>query len=58
MFCSKRFHTMHIVCIDLLCVVCIGLLFAEFSTMNTGLGRPMCLLSTLEGLATTNYQLT
>ena len=48
---------------DLLCVVCIGLLTAEFSTMNTVLGRPMfwkllCLLSTPDGLATTNCQLT
>ena len=54
---------MNIIRADLLCVVCIGLLSAEFSTVNTGLGRPMflkslCLLSTPEGLATTNYQLT
>ena len=54
---------MHVVCTDLLCVVCIGLLYAEFSTVNTKLGRPMpwkslCLLSTPEGLATTDYQLT
>ena len=62
MFCSNRFDTMHAVCLDLLCVVCIGLLSAEFSTMNTGLGRPMfwkplCLLSTPDGrLATINYQ--
>ena len=47
----------------LLCVVCSGLLAAEFSTVNTGLARPMfwkplCLLSTPEGLATTKYQLT
>ena len=53
----------HVVCTDLLCVVCIGLLSAEFLTVNTGLGRPMlleplCLLNTPEGLATTNYQLT
>ena len=57
------FDTMHVVCTDLLCVVCIGLLCAEFSTVNAGLGRHMfwkllCLLSTPEGLATTNYQLT
>ena len=63
MFCSNGFDTMHVVCTDLLCVVCIGLLPAEFSTVNTGLGRPMFwkllrLLSTLEGLATTNYRLT
>ena len=56
MFCSNGFDTMHVVCTDLLCVVCIGLLSAEFSTMNTGLGRPMlwkplCLLSTPEGLS-------
>ena len=54
---------MHVVRTDLLCVVCIGLLSDEFSTVNTGLGRPMfwkplCLLSTPEGPATTNYQLT
>ena len=61
--CSVGFHTMHVVCTDLLCVVCIGLLYAESSTVNTGLGRPMswkplCLLSTPEVLVTTNYQLT
>ena len=54
---------MHVVCTDLLCVVCIGLLSVEFSTVNTGLGRPiflkpLCLLSTPQGLAITNYQLT
>ena len=63
MFCSNGFDTIHVVCTDLLCVVCIGLLSVEFSTVNAGLGRPMfwkplCLLSTPEGLATTNYQLT
>ena len=63
MCCSVGFHTMHVVCTDLLCVVCIGLLYAEFSTVNTGLGRPMfwkplCLLSVPEVLVTTNYQLT
>ena len=63
MFRSNEFDTIHVVCTDILCVVCIGLLFAEFPTVNTGLGRPMfwkplCLLSTPEGLATTNYQLT
>ena len=51
MFCSNGFDTMHVVCTDLLCVVCIGLLSAKFSTVNTGLGRPtfwkpLCLLST------------
>ena len=61
--CSDGFHTMHVVCIDLLCVVCSGLLSAEFSTVNTELGKlmfwkPLCLLSAPEGLATTNYQLT
>ena len=60
MFCSDWFDTMHFLCTDSLCVVCIGLLSAEFSTVNTGLGRPMfwkplCLLSTPEGLATINY---
>ena len=63
MFCSNGFDTMHVVCTDLVCVVCIGLLSAEFSTVNTGLGRcmfwkPPCLLSSPEGLATMNYQLT
>ena len=52
-----------LLCVQIYCVVCIGLLSAEFSAVNTGLGRPMfckplCLLSTPEGLATTNYQLT
>ena len=56
---SNGFDTMH----GLLCVACIGLLSAEFSTVNTGLGRPLfwkllCLLSIPKGLATTNYQLT
>ena len=63
MLCSNGFETLHVVCIDLKYVVCIGLLSAEFSAVNTGLGTPMfwkplCLLSTPEGLATTNYQLT
>ena len=54
---------MHVVCPDLLCVTCIELLSAEFSTVNTGLGRPMFwipldLLSTPKGLATTDYKLT
>ena len=62
MFCSNGFDTMYVVCTDLLCVVCIGLLSVEFSTVNTGLGwptfwKPLCLLSTPEVLATTNYQL-
>ena len=53
MFSSNGFDTIHVVCTDLLCVVCIGLLCAEFSTVSTGLGRPMfwkllCLLSTPE----------
>ena len=39
MFGSNRFNTMHAVCTDFLCVVCIELLSAEFSTVNTGLGR-------------------
>ena len=63
MFCSNGFDTIHVVCTDLLCAVYIRLLSAEFSTLKTGLGRLMfwkrlCLLSTPEGLATTNYQLT
>ena len=52
---------MHVVCTDLLCVVCIGLLSVEFSTVNTGLGRPMFwkpLCPAPEGLAIKNYQLT
>ena len=60
---SNGFDTMYVVYTDLLCVPCIGLLSAEFSTVNTVLGRPMfwkplCLLSTPESVATTNYQLT
>ena len=64
MFYSNGFDTMHVACTYLLCVVCIGLLSAEFSTVNTGLGRSIfgniCvrMLSTPEDLATTNYQLT
>ena len=63
MFCNNGSDTMHAVCIDLLCAVCIGLLSTEFSIMSKLLGRPMFwkplyLLSTPEGLATTNYQLT
>ena len=63
MFCSNGFDIMQVMCTDSLFVVRIGLLFAEFSTVNTGLGTPMvwkplCLLSTPEGLATINYQLT
>ena len=63
MLCSNGFNTMHVMCTYLLCVVCIGLLSAEFSTVNIGLGRPvfwkpLCLLSSLECLAATNYQLT
>ena len=62
-FCSIGFDAMHVACTDLLRVACIGLFSAEFSTVNTGLGwpmfwKPLCLLSTPEGLATTNYQLT
>ena len=48
---QQWFDTMHVVCTDLLCVVSSGLLSVEFSTVNTGLGRPiflkpLCLLST------------
>ena len=62
MFCSNGFGTMSVVCTDLLCVVCIGLLSAELSTVNTGLDRLMfwkllCLLSAPEGLATTTINL-
>ena len=63
MFCSNGFETMYVVCTDVLCVVCIGLLSAEFSTVITGLDstmfwKPLCLLSTPAGLASTNYQFT
>ena len=59
--CSDRL-TQCVLCVQIYCVVCIGLLSDEFSTVNTRLGRPMfleplCPLSTPEGLATTNYQL-
>ena len=63
MFCSNGFDIMHVVCTtDFLCIVVFGLLAAGFLTVNTGLRRPMfwkplCLLSTPEGLATINYQL-
>ena len=55
MFHSNGFDTMPAVCTDLLCVVCIGLVSAKFSAVNTELDRPMfwkplCLLSTPEGL--------
>ena len=60
MFCSNG--TMHVVCTGFLCVVYIGLLSAEFSTAceyRIGMiWKPLCLLSTPEGLATINYQLT
>ena len=36
MSCSNAFHTMHVVCTDLLSIVCTGL-SVEFSTVNTGL---------------------
>ena len=54
MFCSDGFDTVHVVCTDLLRDLCIGLLPAEFSTVNIGLGRPtfwkpLCLLSTPGG---------
>ena len=49
-------------CVQVCCVLCIGLLTAELSTVNTGWGRPMlwkplCLLSTPEGLATTTINI-
>ena len=60
MFYSNWFDTMHVVHTDLLCVLYIGLLSSEFSTVNTELGRPMFWkpLSTPKGLAASNYQLT
>ena len=33
--------TQCMLCVKIYCVVCIGLLSAEFSPVNTGLGRPM-----------------
>ena len=36
MFCNNGFDTM-LVCTDLICVACIGLSSAEFSTVNRGL---------------------
>ena len=42
MFCSDGFDTMHAVCTDLLYVVCIGLLAAEFSTVNKGVWVGLC----------------
>ena len=49
-------------CVQIYCVVCIELLSAEFSSVNTGLGRPLfckplCLLNTPGGLATINHHL-
>ena len=41
MFCSDGFDTMHVVRTDVKCVVCIRLLSAEFSAVNTGLCTPM-----------------
>ena len=41
MFCSDGFDTMHVVCTDVMCVACIGLSYAESSTVNKGLGRLM-----------------
>ena len=40
MFFSNGFDTIH-ECTDLLCGACIGLLSSKFSTVNTGLGRPL-----------------
>ena len=59
MFCSNGFDTMHVVCTGLMCCVH-WIIIAGISTVNTGLGRPMlwkplCLLITPEGLATTSY---
>ena len=53
---------MHVVCTDSLFVVCVGLLSAEFSTVNTGLSRPnfwkpFCLMSAPEDLATINFHI-
>ena len=53
---------MYVVCTDLLCVVCIGLLSAEFSAVNTRLStlmfwKPLRLLSTPEGLLPQSFNL-
>ena len=40
------FNNMHVVCTGLLCVVCIGLLSVEFSTVSTGLGGQAYVLGT------------
>ena len=50
MFCSNGL-TRCMLCVQIYCVVSSGLLSVEFSTVNTGLGRPiflkpLCLLST------------
>ena len=59
MFCSNGL-TPCMLCVQIYCVVCVRLLPVEFSTVN---GRPiflnpLCLLSTPQGLAATNYQRT
>ena len=49
MFCSNGFDTIHVVCSDLLCVVCIGLLSAEFSAVDAGLGWAYALETSVSG---------
>ena len=39
--CNNEFDNMHVVCTYQLCVACIGLLSADFSTLNTGPDRHM-----------------
>ena len=41
MFCNNEFDTIDVMSTYLLCVVYIGLLSVEFSTVNTALGRPI-----------------
>ena len=53
---------MHVT-VQIYSAVYIGLLSDEFSTVNTGFGgpmfwKPLCLVRTPEGLATSNYLLT
>ena len=46
MFCGDGFDTMQVV---IYCAMCIGLLSAEFSTVNTGFGGPMVLETSVSG---------
>ena len=58
MFGSNGFNSMHVLCTDLLCVLCIGLLSAEFST-DTELGTPVFWKARdLNRLSRNRYELT